>query len=121
MEREGNIDGKLVPMIELRAFKRYIRDPFGSATFKLRKSLSSNSYILEYRVGGELLGSVEVPVWRNAEGNVAYIILHQKNVSGSEDAFKSLFQEIQGKMIGRETRILGHPVFKGKLDGSLTE
>ncbi|MHA1683054.1 MAG: hypothetical protein ACTSUE_19100 [Promethearchaeota archaeon] len=109
------ITGKLVPIIEVQEFKKYISTPFGNASFKLKKSLYHNSYILEYYVNGESLGSIQLPVWRNDSQKKAYIILVIMNATGEKQAFESLFQEIQGKMIGQETFIMGRSMFKGEI------
>ncbi|NMC03737.1 MAG: hypothetical protein GYA24_00930 [Candidatus Lokiarchaeota archaeon] len=96
---------KLVPVIKVKVFEEYIREPFGSGTFKLSRSLSRNAYILKYTASsGKLLGTAELVSFQtDDESKDSYIMLYSSNISGKKELFAMLFQEIAGKIIPKET------------------
>ena len=99
-----DIKGKLVPMIDLVEFRAYIEEPFGSGTFALKKSLHGNNYMLHYRCS-DVNDVAELPVWVDEiDGKrVVHVILHSNNISGSNDAFDTLFRYVRGKLMSKET------------------
>jgi len=89
-----------VPVIELKTFQEYIQEPFGNGQFKIARSINRDSFILQYRstTSGKILGTAELTAFVN-EAKERFILLYSSNMSGTREAFISLFQEIGGKMI----------------------
>ena len=96
---------KLVPVIASRVLEEYIKEPFGSGSFKMSKSLNRNTYILKYITSsGKAVGSAELVAFHVDEDvNDTYIMLYSSNISGKKEPFTMLFQEIAGKIIPKET------------------
>jgi hypothetical protein len=97
-----DIGGKLVPLVQLEEFKKYIEIPRGTASFKMRKSLMHDTYLLDYHVSAKRLGSAELFCWKDDEKRMTYIVLFSVNISGDREPFEMLFKDIQGKMILNE-------------------
>lgn len=93
-------NGKLVPVIELKTLEQYIQEPFGNGQFKIARSINRDTFILQYRstTSGKILGTAELTSFVN-EAKERFILLYSSNISGTREAFISLFQDIAGKMI----------------------
>ncbi|MHA1371305.1 MAG: hypothetical protein ACTSRA_16505 [Promethearchaeota archaeon] len=97
-----NIKGKLVPLIEVRDFRNFLKEGFGSGSFQLKKSLNGNSYTLEYFCDGKLEGMAELPFLYHSKSEDNYLILDFRNWTGAGEAFESLFRQIKGKILSKE-------------------
>ncbi len=104
---------KLVPVIASKVLEEYIREPFGSGSFKMSKSLNRNSYILRYVMSsGKVVGSAELLAFHADEGvSDTYIMLFSDNISGKKEPFTMLFQEIAGKIIPKESELPFFAIF----------
>ncbi len=107
---------KLVPVIASKVLEEYLREPFGSGSFKMSKSLSRNTFILKYiTASGKVLGSAELVAFHADEDvNETYILLYSSNLSGKREPFTMLFQEIAGKIIPKETDLPFFAMFAPK-------
>ncbi|MBN2151410.1 MAG: hypothetical protein JW839_08195 [Candidatus Lokiarchaeota archaeon] len=98
---------KLVPVIASKVLEEYIKEPFGSGSFKMSRSLNRNSYILKYATSsGKVIGSAELVAFHADENpGETYVLLYSSNISGKKEPFKMLFQEIAGKIIPKESEL----------------
>jgi hypothetical protein len=96
---------KLVPVIASKVLEEYIKESFGSGSFKMSKSLNRNTYILKYvMASGKVVGSAELVAFHADEDvKETYILLYSSNISGKKEPFTMLFQEIAGKIIPKES------------------
>ena len=89
-----------MPVIELKTLEQYIQEPFGNGQFKITRSINRDTFLLQYKStnSGKILGTAELTTFMN-EYKERFILLYSSNISGTREAFVSLFQEIGGKMI----------------------
>nr|MDO8085401.1 hypothetical protein [Candidatus Sigynarchaeum springense] len=110
----GPENTKLVPVISATVLDRYLKEPFGSGSFKMTRSLYKSAYILKYiSSSGKVLGSAELVSFQtDSASKEFYILLYSSNISGEKEPFKMLFQEIAGKIIPKESDLPFFEMFR---------
>ncbi|MEX2681359.1 MAG: hypothetical protein Q6373_007150 [Candidatus Sigynarchaeota archaeon] len=111
----GPENTKLVPVIAAAVLEKYLKEPFGSGSFKMTRSLYKNAYILKYvSASGKVLGSAELVSFQtDSASRDTYVLLYSSNISGLKEPFKMLFQEIAGKIIPKENDLPFFEIFRG--------